>query len=770
MQSKRRWGIPRIVAAVGIPLGLIGGILSALIAVSPASAAASMSESPSSPAAWAANVPYGASNAPSGITLTVSSCTAGSGVTATSGPSSGPGLQISGTNAADLLVLSYGSGNTAASSTVTLGANPAHFLPSGSSTFTFSAYSGGTLCVTSATYTITITTEVATLTNLNGTTANIFDDSYYEANFQTYDVVDADTVNAGTFSISSQSPGTGFSCTAAGAGSFPVAATAPTPYNHVCSLQASPGSGDDNNVMGASSSTANAVSVREVDSTGTTTTAYTIDVFNVPLCAVAPDGAGQSITTGVTGTPNTHYANDTGTSNAIEVAASTSGPSGGLITGVQAGQQIFSGCNPLYTGPGFSGLNLSIEANPFGDVVTNPSTNAENDYDQGAGEAGLSSAGWTFGLGFTVGGVTLTSGSKTATVASGGFPNVVTGMGVSGNGIQTGTTVSAYTTGTNTLTLSLAASANESNDTLTFNNPTVTNGSATVTVPAGGFKNYSGDGSGGGDTNVAAGMGVTGTGIPACDFVKTYTAGSNSLTLNAAFSGTTGPEKLTFGASCTAPPPMAPTATTTVPNPFTISSNMALTGQPGDTNATCPPTPAQIDAGLPFCEEWLQNAGAAPTYGVAFVKYSGQALPNAPTLALSSNTGVAGNAITITDAANQCPSSLTVAQFSNTYDCWYGRANLATPVTATVGGVSATVTPTNVNAGDVSKASYTYPGFTFSSATLSPPQLNASFTIPSNAPLGVDPVQVCEPTAQPDGNNFGKVCSSSRLRSAPPAR
>lgn len=68
----------------------------------------------------------------------------------------------------------------------------------------------------------------------------------------------------------------------------------------------------------------------------------------------------------------------------------------------------------------------------------------------------------------TVVSVTLTNGSPTATVVSGGFANVTPGMFVSATGVVAGTYVSAYTYGSNSLTLSANYPGTTGTYTLTF--------------------------------------------------------------------------------------------------------------------------------------------------------------------------------------------------------------------------------------------------------------------------------------------------------------
>jgi streptogramin lyase len=100
--------------------------------------------------------------------------------------------------------------------------------------------------------------------------------------------------------------------------------------------------------------------------------------------------------------------------------------------------------------------------------------------------------------------VVVTTGSTTVTVPSGGFPRVAVGMAVTSVYIPAGTTVGSISG--NTLTLSNAAIAGSSTARLTFStsvaSATTTSGSTAVTVASGGFP------------LVAAGLFVSGTGIP----------------------------------------------------------------------------------------------------------------------------------------------------------------------------------------------------------------------------------------------------------------
>ena len=675
----------------------IGGLLATVAAISPASAAGSISESPSTSTTWATDTPYGQTNpapappnyftggtatAPAGITVTAKSCAAA--VTSTSGTSGGPGLTIAGVNGAGtsavsagaIAVLSYGSSNTPTTSTAVVGqvagqANVAGvtdsngYLVPGTYTFTFTATAGGATCATSATYTITVAPAAFTTVGgaASGQNMYIFDTSYNQSNSQTIDVIDGSGLT-GAPVISSSNPGTGLSCTPT---------TDPSIYDHECILQAGPGpsNGDDSGVVGANG-TANTL-VMEDSNNAATSNPYTVTVYNPPICAVAPDGTGS-----LSGTIDTTYMTAGDPTDAEACYDGANGPASTLLTGISAsGGTIFTGSNPVDAG---GGLSLTIMAGP-GFNWTGSAGSGEADVDTGT--AGLSKQTWA-------------------------------------------------------------------------------------------------------------------------------------------------------GATTTAPPPSTLGSASTVASEASFKSS-------GDPLNTCPPLPAMIDAGAPFCFEDFEYSGAGPSAGQAALEYSGQSSPTSviPTVSLSSGSGSVGSSIGITDQSGACPATIgsgTTNFFNGSYNCWYGRAGDSTPVSVTVGGVSESVTPANPSAGDISEADYTVNGpsdsaspgtitlvnvagasnqvttsassagtavapyndlvgdgvsgtdipvgtevtgavnngdgtwtFTLSNAAtatpaaetltffadvLSPPQLNANFTIAPGTPTGSQPVQVCEATTPESGNDW----------------
>lgn len=164
-----------------------------------------------------------------------------------------------------------------------------------------------------------------------------------------------------------------------------------------------------------------------------------------------------------------------------------------------------------------------------------------------SGSATSAQANFTLTAVANVTSVTTTTGSLTATVSSGGFPNVTFGMGVSGSNIATGTTV--VSVASNTLTLSIAATGSGS-ATLSFTDvplvgQTVRLESAGVTVASvtTAASSYQATVASGGFPSVSVGQTVTGTGITPGTVVQSIVG--NTLVLNQAASAS-GTVTLTF--------------------------------------------------------------------------------------------------------------------------------------------------------------------------------------------------------------------------------
>ena len=193
-----------------------------------------------------------------------------------------------------------------------------------------------------------------------------------------------------------------------------------------------------------------------------------------------------------------------------------------------------------------------------------------------------------------------------------------------------------------------------------------------------------------------------------------------------------------------------PTSTSsgTISATFTIAS----TFKASDPNAQCPPTQAQVDAGLTNCILSVANVSTQKSADTVALDYSGQPTPAAPTLVLSPTSAAQGATVTVSDASS--PSGY-----------WWGlgattaTSSGASPTLAVDIGSSAVISSSVT----VSPASYAYNSSTPTSSVLTPPSLSGSFTVPSTAAVGSATVTIDEenPTAEP-----GNASSSSPFGSA----
>lgn len=143
-----------------------------------------------------------------------------------------------------------------------------------------------------------------------------------------------------------------------------------------------------------------------------------------------------------------------------------------------------------------------------------------------------------------------------------------------------------------------------------------------------------------------------------------------------------------------------------------------------DPAAQCPPTQAQVNAGLGGCSLSLATF-ADVSYGTVTLDYTTQPSPQPPTLALSPTSACAGQQVTVSDGAG--PGD------------WWGNADAVTPLSSadiSVGGIAPASTSASISA-----ASYNYSP----PSPLVPPMLSGSFVIPSGAGLGTQTVTVTEP-------------------------
>jgi hypothetical protein len=487
---------------------------------------------------------------------------------------------------------------------------------------------------------------------------------------------------------------------------------------------------------------------------GTTTSAQTMIIYPPPFCGATGVNP-QTGVAGTAGAQIAPLDQTYGNPSIAEACSDgASGPPSALLTGIPTGGgTIFMGSNAIDAA---GGTALTIMAGP-GFNWTGGVGSGEADVDTGTAglskqAEGILGSTATLGATTTNTKTTLTLNSATATSTT-AYAATDAGDEISGAGIPANTTVLSVAGNGLSLVMSNMASANESAETVTFSTDIATTGSATFTVPAGAsisagdaasgtdvaanttVVSYTGTtlvlsnaavnstaatiaissivttsgsqtvtivpgapGGNGGWPGVVNGDGVSGTDIPASTTVSNVSGNTLTLSANATNSTAT---TLTFTPLPGTPPPSAwVTAASTVATEAAFKSS-------GDPMNTCPPAQALVDAGMPFCLEEFETTGSGPSAAQVAVAYNGaggtQTFPTAqaPTVALPSS-GTIGQSVTATDASGACPATIGAGTgnpvpssglFTGTNNCWYARAGDPTPVTATVDGNPATVTP-----------------------------------------------------------------------------
>jgi hypothetical protein len=176
-----------------------------------------------------------------------------------------------------------------------------------------------------------------------------------------------------------------------------------------------------------------------------------------------------------------------------------------------------------------------------------------------------------------------------------------------------------------------------------------------------------------------------------------------------------------------------------------------------DKNAVCPPTQAQVNAGLTNCV--VTVADLATTTGLNFgnIIYPTQPVPNAPTLGITPHyIGPKGGSITVSDKAGACPTPVTAAS-----SCWWGAALTGAPnAAAGVPGFTVTINGTlAANTLTASPAVYCAEGATAAACTglaigtLIGPQLSGTITVPPSASNVMQKVLALEPNTTPVPGN-----------------
>jgi hypothetical protein len=174
-----------------------------------------------------------------------------------------------------------------------------------------------------------------------------------------------------------------------------------------------------------------------------------------------------------------------------------------------------------------------------------------------------------------------------------------------------------------------------------------------------------------------------------------------------------------------------------------------------DSNAACPPTQAQINAGL-TCDLVLVSLSTLQPENEAMLVYSGQGTPNRPSLrATVADDHYGLKTITFSDAPGACPTPVTADSH-----CWWGAPVTGAPSTE-FGGIPAPEALVNgrllTGTLAVSPAIYCQTGATAAACaslpagTLIPPALSGSVT--TRHLSGSQPLVVNEPNATPYSGN-----------------
>jgi len=176
-----------------------------------------------------------------------------------------------------------------------------------------------------------------------------------------------------------------------------------------------------------------------------------------------------------------------------------------------------------------------------------------------------------------------------------------------------------------------------------------------------------------------------------------------------------------------------------------------------DKKAVCPPTQAQVNAGLTNCV--VTVADLATTTGLNFgnIIYGTQRTPNQPTMAVRPGSiGQSGGTLTASDKVGACPTPVKA-----TSHCWWGAALTGAPnAPAGVPGFTVTINGKPVaNTLAASPAVYCFTGATAAACsglpagTIVPPHLSGTITVPGLARPGTHYVQALEPNTTPDPGN-----------------
>ncbi len=176
-----------------------------------------------------------------------------------------------------------------------------------------------------------------------------------------------------------------------------------------------------------------------------------------------------------------------------------------------------------------------------------------------------------------------------------------------------------------------------------------------------------------------------------------------------------------------------------------------------DKKAVCPPTQAQVNAGLTNCVVTVADLSTTTGLNFGNIIYGTQPTPHRPTLALTpSHIGKGGGTLTASDKAGACPTPVKA-----TSRCWWGAALTGAPNAAA--GVPGFTVPIHgkpaSNTLAASPAVYCFKGATAAACaglpvgTLIGPHLSGTIAYPRSATVGSHEVVALEPNTTPDPGN-----------------
>ncbi len=202
--------------------------------------------------------------------------------------------------------------------------------------------------------------------------------------------------------------------------------------------------------------------------------------------------------------------------------------------------------------------------------------------------------------------------------------------------------------------------------------------------------------------------------------------------------------------------------TATVAIPATYSAS--------DPNAQCPPTQAQVNAGIFGCAIAAVTAQNTPVAGAEFLlQYASQALttPANPTISALQSTGAPGSTVNISDAAGasgywwgdaiqliQANEGLAAAATPPASCAAGGYGNVPTPTLSVLWYAPASTTPLLSSTSNVAISNDCYTG-----KALVPPALSGTITVPANAASGTTyDVFLCELDLTPYPGSTTSAC------------